>query len=76
MLKRLFLLAWAVFIACAAAMAAPGDIKCSGIVVDENNEPIIGASVTVAKTPLATSTDVDGRFKIAVPAGTKSTSVM
>lgn len=71
MLKRLFLLAWAVFIACAAAMAAPGDIKCSGIVVDENNEPIIGASVTVAKTPLATSTDVDGRFKIAVPAGTK-----
>lgn len=56
---------------CAAAIAAPDDIKCSGVVVDEQGEPIIGATVTLPGTSTATATDVDGHFTLLVPQGKK-----
>jgi hypothetical protein len=56
---------------CAAAVAAPGDIKCSGVVVDDQGEPIIGATVSVPGTSIAGATDVDGRFNLNVPDGKK-----
>lgn len=48
-----------------------------GIVISgEDNEPIVGASVKVTGTQLATVTDVDGKFSIAnVPAGAKTLTV-
>ena len=39
----------------------------TGIVTDENGNPIKGASIVVKNTPHTTSTDVNGRFSIVVP---------
>lgn len=39
----------------------------SGVVVDENGEPIIGATVKVEGTRLGTVTDSNGRYSIALP---------
>lgn len=40
----------------------------SGIVVDEQNEPIIGATILVkGQIQLGTITDVDGKFRLSVP---------
>ncbi len=69
MFKRLFLLVSALMLTAAIAMAAAGDIKCTGLVVDEQNEPIIGATVSVPGTTLATPTDIDGHFTLTVPTG-------
>lgn len=41
----------------------------SGIVLDEEGEPLIGCSVTVVGTSLGTVTDVNGRYSIALPRG-------
>lgn len=62
-------MASAVWLMCAAAVAAPGDIKCSGVVVDDQGEPIIGATVSVPGTSIAIATDIDGRFLLDVPKG-------
>jgi TonB-linked SusC/RagA family outer membrane protein len=40
----------------------------SGIVKDENDNPLIGASVTVKNSTVATSTNSNGSFSISVPA--------
>lgn len=68
-MKRLLLLASAIWLTCAAAFAAPGDIKVSGTVVDEQGEPIIGASVAVPGTTIGTATDIDGNFTLNAPKG-------
>ena len=39
----------------------------SGVVVDENDEPIIGATVKVEGTSLGTVTDSNGRYSISLP---------
>jgi TonB-linked SusC/RagA family outer membrane protein len=36
----------------------------SGVVVDENDEPVIGASISVSGTSLGTSTDLNGKFSL------------
>ena len=41
--------------------------QISGTVVDEKDEPVIGASIVVNGTTLGTITDVDGLFEISVP---------
>lgn len=41
----------------------------SGQVVDENGEPVIGATVVVKGTNIATVTDIDGKFTFKVPTG-------
>ena len=46
--------------------------QVSGTVYDENNEPVIGASVVQASNPKnGVATDFDGHFTLNVPAGTK-----
>lgn len=74
MIRRLILLAAAVVLTCMSAMAAPDDIKCSGVLVGEDGEPIIGATITVPGTKIVATTDVDGRFSLNVPKGRKSMS--
>src|SRR6476660_1930267 len=41
----------------------------SGRITDMSGRPIASASVTIVQTNIGTSTDVDGQFKIDVPAG-------
>ena len=45
----------------------------TGRVLDENGEPMIGATVTVKGTIVATATDCDGRFSISAAPGTTVT---
>ncbi len=72
-MKRLLLLTCTVMMAC-VAMAA--NLVCTGTVVDEQDEPLIGASVSVVgKVSIGTTTDVDGRFKLSVPQGTKQLQI-
>lgn len=65
-MKRLLLLASIIWLAVAAAVGAPA-INCSGVVVDAENEPIIGATVLVPGTKAATATNIDGKFTLKVP---------
>lgn len=44
----------------------------SGVVTDENGEPVIGAAVVVKGTTIGTTTDVDGIFRLAIPANAKT----
>lgn len=46
-----------------------------GVVLDNNNEPIIGASVLVTGTSTGVATDLDGNFTLKVPAGAKSVEI-
>ena len=45
------------------------DGSVSGIVLDEEGEPLIGCSVLVVGTSLGTVTDVNGRYSITLPHG-------
>ncbi|GHS92131.1 SusC/RagA family TonB-linked outer membrane protein [Bacteroidia bacterium] len=46
--------------------------KVKGVVVDESNEPIVGASVMVkGNTAIGTVTNIDGQFTLDVPASAK-----
>lgn len=64
-MKRLLLLASAIWLA-VAAFAAPA-INCTGQVVDNENEPVLGATVSVPGTSIATATDFDGKFTLRLP---------
>lgn len=46
-----------------------------GVVLDSNNEPIIGATVVVTGTTIGVSSDVDGNYALNVPAGSASVTV-
>lgn len=70
-MKRLLLLASAIWLACVSATGAP-NLQCTGQVVDESNEPLVGATVTAVGTQVLVPTDVDGKFKISVPSGCKT----
>ncbi len=72
-MKRLLVLTCTLMVAC-IAMAA--NFVCTGTVVDENGEPLVGASVNVAgKATIGMTTDVDGRFRLSVPQGTKQLQI-
>lgn len=54
------------------AMLAQQSGKLSGQILDEYNEPVIGATVRVVGTNIATATDIDGNYSLSgVPAGAK-----
>ena len=45
---------------------ASAQIIVTGMVVDENDQPLIGATVVVPETTQGTSTDIGGNFKLSV----------
>lgn len=53
---------------CICANAQTGNKNITGVVLDGNQEAVIGATVAVKGTTLGTMTDVDGVFKLNVPA--------
>ena len=56
-----------------SASALAQNQTVTGTVVDELGEPVIGATVTVEGTKIATVTDLDGNYKLSAPAGAKVT---
>ncbi|MDE5975868.1 MAG: carboxypeptidase-like regulatory domain-containing protein, partial [Muribaculaceae bacterium] len=65
-MKRLLLMAVAVFIFAALGFAQGNSKTCRGTVIDELGEPLIGATVQVKGTTTAVPTDIDGNFSIKV----------
>ncbi len=64
-MKRFSLLLVSLLLTCSAALA---QVTVSGTVVQaSDNEPVIGATVTVVGTKTVTATDLDGRFTVNVP---------
>lgn len=57
-----------------AVMYAAGR-KCSGTVVDETGEPIVGAGIVVTKGAALGTTDIDGKFTVTVPESAKSLTI-
>lgn len=49
------------------AFSQPDTRTIKGVVVDENNNPMIGVTVIVAGTTSGTATDIDGKFTLSVP---------
>ena len=41
----------------------------SGIVSDENDEPLVGVTVMIKGTTIGTATDLDGKYSLTIPAG-------
>ena len=65
MKKRFTMVAACLLMGMSAAWAQ--NTKVTGHVVDENGEPVIGASVVVKGTTIGTVTDMDGNFTLEVP---------
>ena len=64
-MKRFSLLLASMLLVCSAALA---QVTVNGTVVSaSDNEPVIGATITVVGTNVGTATDYDGHFSIKVP---------
>lgn len=64
-----FLLTCLLLIVFSASALAQQDITVTGVVTDTDNEPLIGVNVIVSNMPgLGTTTDINGRYSIKVPA--------
>jgi len=53
---------------CTSLWASAQTSNVTGTVIDENGDPMIGATVSVKDVPnLATATDIDGKFTLSIP---------
>ena len=66
-------LALGLALTCAIPAMAQNTTTIKGTVVDENGDPVIGATVRVPGTRQATVTDLDGNYSISAPKGTTLT---
>ena len=57
------------FMLCGTVALAQNNV--SGVVTDDNGEPLIGVTVVEAGTQNATVTDIDGRYTLNVKPGAK-----
>ena len=65
--KRLALILANLFLCVGIAFA---QMQVTGTVVSQDdNEPVVGASIMVVGTNTGTVTDINGKFSLAVPAG-------
>ena len=63
-MKKIFTL----LVLCLLSLGMMAQKQISGLVLDSQNEPVIGASVQVKGTSIGTITDYDGEFLLDVPA--------
>lgn len=62
---------------CIQINAQTGNKPISGLVLDDKQEPIIGATVTLKGSTVGTVTDIDGKFQLNVPSkGTLTVSYL
>ena len=66
-------LAFGLALTCAIPAMAQNTTTIKGTVVDENGDPVIGATIHVPGTRQATVTDLDGNYSISAPKGTTLT---
>ena len=66
-MKKIFLLFWLVIGCMSTSYAQEQQIEVTGVVTDNNKEPLIGANITVKNMPgFGVMTDINGRYKIKV----------
>lgn len=73
MRKRILMTLLGVLSVCSMALA--DDRNYSGTVVNEDGEPLMGATVTVTGTTVSTITDMDGRFILVIPDGYETITI-
>lgn len=72
-MKRLLLFSCTLWMAITMVAA---NFVCTGVVVDESDEPMVGATVSVVgNASIGAATDMDGQFSLSVPEGTKQLQV-
>lgn len=71
-MKRLTLFATTLLVAGSTAFA---DYVCRGTIIDDQGEPLIGASVMVPGAKTGVTTDIDGNFTLKVPDSTKELTI-
>lgn len=71
-MKRLTLFATTLLVAGSTAFA---DYVCRGTIIDDQGEPLIGASVMVPGSKTGVTTDIDGNFTLKVPDNTKELTI-
>ena len=69
-MNRLILLSLIIF--STAITFAKGPVKISGLVTDQNNEPLEFVTVKVQGKPLGTTSGLDGRYTLSCPEPTLS----
>lgn len=74
-MKRLFSVFISLWLTMAYAIGAGATITCKGTVIDEEGEPIIGASVVVTGGQPLGTTDIDGVFSVKAPDDTRSLTI-
>ncbi|MBR1564962.1 MAG: SusC/RagA family TonB-linked outer membrane protein [Paludibacteraceae bacterium] len=57
---------------CLLSLTAVAQTKVTGVILDENGEGAIGATIMAEGTSVGTTTDFDGNFELNVPAGVKN----
>lgn len=65
----------AVFLLMLAALPSLAQVQVSGLVLDQDREPLIGATVKVKGTSTGTATDIDGRFTLQAPSANSTLSI-
>jgi len=64
---RLLLMIPVLLLMFSASLYAQSAIKITGTIVDNKGEPVIGATIKVKGTTIATAADVNGKYTISVP---------
>lgn len=65
----------AVFLLMLATLPSLAQVQVSGLVLDQDREPVIGATVKVKGTSTGTATDIDGRFTLQAPSANSTLSI-
>lgn len=63
-MKRIFL---PVLLTILSLVAVAENREITGVVIDPEGEPLIGATVLVKETTIGTVTDIDGKFSLSIP---------
>lgn len=75
MIRRLLITALMVVAYLSAAMAQGGS-AITGTVTNDTGEPLAGATVSIPGTKSAVATDINGKFKLNLPKGTKAKELL
>lgn len=51
-------------------------VSVSGFVKDESGEPLPGVTIVIKGTTIGTSTDINGKYRIIIPEGTKNPTII
>ena len=66
-MSQAYRIIFTLIISAVAALSAEAAVKISGIITDENNEPLEFATIRIKGTALGTTSGLDGKYTISAP---------